>query len=149
MLRKKWNISKRYKAIFWSKAPKSAFYSYAYIKFPEVYGTLTEACTALSPLAHDTLVLPQNLERATVHLASLPPFMPSAWKSTCVPEKHQELLTQKKKNKIQDYIFCSSLHSKIYQNVAQVSYGAGWCRWNFSAANVAFAGNGGVPTNVL
>lgn len=54
------------------------------------------ACTALSPLACDTLALLQNLEQAAARWAALPPFIPSAWKSTCVPEKYQELLTQKK-----------------------------------------------------
>lgn len=72
------NTTKHYKAISQSNTPKSFFYSYASTKFPEVCGTLTEVCTALSPLAQDSLALPQNLEQAIVHLASLPPFIPSA-----------------------------------------------------------------------
>lgn len=72
------NISKHYKAVSQSNTLKSFVYSYASTKFPEVYGTLTEVCTALSPLAQDSLALPQNLEQATLHLASLPPFIPSA-----------------------------------------------------------------------
>lgn len=72
------NINKHYKAVSQSDAPKSFFYSYSSTKSPEVYSTLTEVCTALSPPAQDSLALPQNLEQATLHLASLPPFIPSA-----------------------------------------------------------------------
>lgn len=72
------NISKHYKVTSQSNAPKSFFYSYATTKFPEVYSTLTGVCTALSPLAQDSLAQPQNLKQAALHLASLPPFIPSA-----------------------------------------------------------------------